>query len=287
MLPRPCIFLYNDYMPTLPNDTEKYLQKVSQCLYDMKAIIEAYEIEPIEDSKSLYKFYLIEQEKLSELLDSKTVPLTIKTPDMFSADFLLDKKITESIKKTIREILDYTRKGLGEVEFKRTHNSVPTSAIHTGVEEGELKDYLEKFLSEKKSKINLEKISNKLNTFKLKSLKNENDFFNDFEDAGLITFKEYGQFKLFINNEVTYESKKTFKLEPQLWKLLHIFLEHPNKMLNLDFIIYLLDNQKAVTTNSYKKYISKLQKVLKSETKKLWIENQRGSEGTSGWLFKL
>ena len=149
-------------------------------------------------------------------------------------------------------------------------------------DEGDVLDVISKGLK-KYSKIIIEKTAHKLNTFKLKSLKNSGDVFEDFENDGVITSKKYGCFELSTDNKVIYSNKKTFKLEPQQWKLLQIFLENPNKLLTIEFIVNLLDKLEIIEITSNKKYISKLEKTLKEETGKTWVTNEK----EKGWIFNL
>lgn len=135
----------------------------------------------------------------------------------------------------------------------------------------------------KYSKFSPEKIVGKLSSFKLKGLKNTSDAFDDFEGDYLITSQEFGDFKLFTNNTVVYKGKKTFKLEPKLWRILLIFLQYPNSLLGIEFIVNILEEQGKIEPTSNIKYISKLQKALKTETSQTWITNTRGK----GWIFNL
>ncbi len=68
----------------MTNKSAEYLQKISQHLFNLQAIIYAYKTKPIEENKKLHKFFDREKKELSTLLDKQTIKLTIKSLEISS-----------------------------------------------------------------------------------------------------------------------------------------------------------------------------------------------------------
>jgi hypothetical protein len=127
------------------------LRKLSQCIKNIKAIIEAHCIEPVEESKELnHTYYLPEIEKLSELLRTPTGISTISDQEVLLAsltdDLILNKVKTERAKKQIEHVDDCLSIALGKVQKMRKYG---TTRPTTGLEDGPLKDFLDDFLAKK------------------------------------------------------------------------------------------------------------------------------------------
>lgn len=131
-------------------ETAEDLRKLSQCIINIKRIIEAHCEEPIGEDKDLsHTFYEPEVLKLSELLRTSIGASAISDQDTLLAsltdDMLLNKGRTERAKKQTDYADDCLSFALGKVQKKRGYSSKPT----TGLEEGPLMDYLRDFLAEK------------------------------------------------------------------------------------------------------------------------------------------
>jgi len=173
---------------------EKYLQKVSQCLYNIGEIIDAHYTEPIEIEKELGSFYWREKEKLSELIKTHTVELNMLDPNIPLADNLLfSKSETENSKEKIEKARDFLSDALTEVEKKRKHKNKTT-----GIEEGELKEYLKKYLNKKQNNDN----KNSSNPFWI--IKKENGDY--FYDGNFVDIKNKGA-KYIIIFDTVYSVK--------------------------------------------------------------------------------
>ena len=125
----------------------EYLQEVSQCLYDIGRIIDIYYTEPIEINKKLNKFYWDEREKLNKLLQTPIVELKISEPNtLLVEDLLSNKGETDRAKKHLEQARDYLSISLAKVQKERNEPE-PT----TGVEDGNLKNYIDSLLIKKSS----------------------------------------------------------------------------------------------------------------------------------------
>ena len=128
-------------------ETEKYLQKISQCLHNIQELIDAYITKPIKKDKELDRFYFIEKNKLIKLLKERVGILDILELDNnLPEDLVFNNNGTELLKKQIVDALNYLSKTEAKINHQRDFgSSTPT----TGIEKGPLKDFLKKYLIKK------------------------------------------------------------------------------------------------------------------------------------------
>ena len=236
--------------------SEESLQKISQCLFDMNEIIRVHKNQQTgEEYKTLHKYFLKEKSKLTDLLKEQAIPLPLSRNYTFlEQGFLITtlKEEDENIERA--EALRYLRRALDEVQGKRKDET-----YITGVENGELKEYLDGLETKnKKGVVGQKTISN------TKILSGEAVNLNLRAD-GLICYQ----------NNIIY-------IRPKLKTLCEIFIDRPNQLINRDDIKDDLEINSKKTKSTISKYISELNLILKPHSKRKPIVN----EPKSGWIFK-
>jgi hypothetical protein len=134
-------------------ETSKYLQKVSQHIYNIRKIMDAHYTAPIGEDKDLDYFYLEETAWLGKLLDQSKVISLGNIYKYLSRNLMFNRGKTKSAQKELDTADDFIRVALGKVQALR-HKYYGSSIPTQGLEEGPLKIHLTKFLTEKQ--INVE-----------------------------------------------------------------------------------------------------------------------------------
>lgn len=233
--------------------TEQYLQKISQCLYDITEIINAHIIEPIKIDKELDKFYFIERNKLIKLTEERVVVLDIIELNNNLPDSLIfNNNGTELLKKQTESALNYLSIISSKIQHKRDFSS---SKPTTGIENGGLKKYLEKLLNKSKSTkqkniIDIEfpeKIEWSKVTIKIKDGLKDIEISYDGKFVKLVSF-----------NEIGFSSSKKELKENRQWellKILSVLLIEDEKLatpLSLAEMLTRQTGKKITTDNVYK-----------------------------------
>lgn len=236
----------------------EYLQKVSQSIYNLRKIIDAHFIEPIEEDKDLnHRFYLNEIDTLQELLSVPVGPQIISPDNInkISKDLMFNRGKTENDQIELDTASDYIKKILGKVQFMRRKyygTNIPTQ----GLEEGPLKIFIEDMLMRKKN---------------TRNIKDEKKFTQVGDEIciGPLKYKDFS---------ISYENVP-LKLTPQLVKLCTLFIERNQ---NVDSFVSDNSIRDVVTVNDYisikniEKLVSKLRRVLKKENKHIKIQRING-----------
>jgi hypothetical protein len=133
------------------NEKSDILRKLSQCIFNIRAIIEAHLTEPIAVDKELvHEYYYMERSNLDDLLETPTgiliLPNKTELLESLSDNLLLNKAKTEYSRKQLDKADDATSIALGIVQRNRKYN---TTKPTTGLENGPLKAYLTKYLTQK------------------------------------------------------------------------------------------------------------------------------------------
>ena len=235
-------------------ETEQYLQKVSQCLHNINEIINAFVIKPIKLDKELDKFYVIERNKLIKLIKEHVGVLDVKELNKYLSDNLVfHNNGTELLKKQTDDSLNY----LSIISSKLQHQRDLGSLIpHTGIEEGPLKDFLEKYLSKKN----------------LNEGKNTNNLTTKIKNSNKITVGPF----MYENEIVYYNNSIIEKLSPQAVKLCYLFFINKDKFISYENIQSELSDSDYITKENMQKVISKVRSILKSKTHKNLINNMPG-----------
>jgi len=228
---------------------EKYLQKVSQCLFDLKEIVNTQRIAPTEEYKRLHRFFRDEKNKLFALIETQLVPLEILNVSSLEGGFLLDNGGSEFVKKQAEETIKYLIMNLDKIQNIRKLKS----EIVTGIEEGELKEYLDSLLGKKKN-----------------ILKNSNEPI--LKQAGSLNLRESGN--------ICYE-KNIIEMRTGLKTLCEIFIKRPNQLVNRDDIYDGLEIDSRKKKSTVAKYVSELNSILKPYFKRKPLVNDK----KIGWIF--
>lgn len=234
-------------------ESSEYLQQISQGLFNLISIISAYKKSPIIPDKKLHKYFNKEKEKLTNLLTKQVVkiPLSNSSINSLPASFLLSDGEENFAKKQIEDNLEYLTTSLDVVQSKREYKSSPT----TGLENGELKDYIQDFLIRKK-------------TGKSESLSNEPIV----KEAGFLNLRKSGN--------ICFKDK-VINMRTNLKTLCEVFIDRPNQLINRNDIADEIGVKSSSLKSTIAKYVSELNKILEPYFERKPIMNDK----KEGWIF--
>lgn len=130
-------------------ETAESLRKVSQRIYNLRKIIDAHLIEPIEEDKDLNLFFLNEIDELNKLLNNPKIISFGNIYRFLTINLMFNRGKTKASRRELDIADDFIRVALGKVQAIR-HKYYGSSIPTQGLEEGPLKVFLGDFLSQKR-----------------------------------------------------------------------------------------------------------------------------------------
>jgi len=243
----------------MSKEADNYLQELSQNIFNLQSIIEAYVKEPVKADKALHKFFITGKENLISILKKPKVAMTIGNPNEYlSESFLLTTYQSDIIKKEIEKASWYLRESLNKVQKKRQYKSLPT----TGITDSKLQKYITEVIAKKRSE--LTSLPNLQVNRKAKG--------KIIKQAGKLNLREGGA--------ICY-GNKIIEMGPQMKTLSELFINKPNQIINRDDIYDELQPNTKNKKATVAKYVSELNRKLKPFFKENPIVNNK----KEGWSF--